>query len=420
MLLPDRTAYHAPVPTDDDLRRIADVLRARVPELVERIQRRQRAEVPQYYVGDDPSMAAVEIAAIADSLNDILDGLAGSLEAPRQVPNGPLWEARMAAQAGIDLNDLIRTYRVGQAVTWDCLMEVVTALVRDAQERYDVLRRAAAYHFDWNDSVVAGVIEAYQQEYKSFYFKAGDRKRRAVVRDILSGLTVDTSSLGYSFQGVHLGIVAWGDSSEAAVQQIGTLIGGEQVSITGTGGTVLSWVHHDQLPRRLVRLDARFTPPEGSFVAIGDLAAGVDGFRLTYRQAWQAYRVGRIIAAPFTRYKDVALDALALRDRQSARDFVQYMLGRLDPHDSRSQILIETLEAYFACGHNGALTSQRLAVHERTVAYRLKSIEQRLGVPVTSRRVELSTAIRLDRILSGGDALGLPVAFDNGTDGALV
>ena len=38
--------------------------------------------------------------AIADSLNDILDGLAGSLEAPRQVPNGPLREARMAAQAG--------------------------------------------------------------------------------------------------------------------------------------------------------------------------------------------------------------------------------------------------------------------------------------------------------------------------------
>jgi hypothetical protein len=403
------------VTTDDDLRSIAQAMRARVPELVEQIQRRSRSEVPQYYAGDDPGLAALEAPAIADSLHDILDGLAEGLEAPQQVPPGALREAKSAAQAGIDLNDLIRTYRVGQAVTWDCLMEVSNASITEPGQRLEVLRRAAAYHFDWNDTVVAGVIEAYQQEYKTFYFKSRDRKRRAVIRDILRGLTVDAASLNYSFRGQHLGIVAWGEAAEAAVQQVGKLLGGEQVSIAGTSGTVVSWVHHAQLSSRMVRLDARFVPPDGSFIAIGDIAAGVDGFRMTHRQAWQAYRVGRILLSPFTRYCDVALEALVLRDTQSARDFVQYTLGPLDPQDSRSQVLLETLEAYFACGQNGALTSQRLQVHERTVAYRLKSIEQKLGVHVSSRRDELSSALRLARILSAGDALGVTDTLDEGT-----
>lgn len=401
--------------TDEDLRNVAAVMRSRVPELVELIQRRSRSEVPQYYAGDDPGLAASEAPAIADSLNDILDGLAEGLEAPQQVPPGALREAKMAAQAGIDLNDLIRTYRVGQAVTWDCLMEISNEMLEEPVRRLEVLRRAAAYHFDWNDTVVAGVIEAYQEEYKTFYFKSRDRKRRAIIRDILRGLTVDAATLNYSFRGQHLGIVAWGDAAEAAVQQLGTLLGGEQVSISGTGGTIISWVHHPQLAARLVRLDARFAPPEGSFVAIGDIASGLDGFRLTHRQAWQAYRVGRILRTPLTRYTDVALEALVLRDTQSARDFVQYTLGPLDPLDSRSQVLLETLEAYFACGQNGALTSQQLAVHERTVAYRLKSIEQKLGVHVSSRRDELSSALRLARILNASDALGLTEALDAGS-----
>lgn len=395
------------VSSEDDLRAIADRMRTKVPQLVDSIQRRAREDVPAFFSVGDPGLAAVEEAAIADSLNDILDGLAEGLEAPQQVPVGALREAKAAAQAGVDLHELIRTYRVGQAVTWDCLMEVSTEIIHDPAQRLEALRRSAAYLFDWNDSVVANVIEAYQEEYKTFYFKSRDRKRRAVIRDILRGLTVDASTLNYNFRGQHLGIVAWGESAEGAVQQLGTLLGGEQITITATGGTVLSWIHHGQLAGKLVRLDARFTPPEGSFVAIGDLATGLDGFRLTHRQAWQAYRVGRILAAPFTRYADVALEALVLRDRQSARDFVQYMLGPLDPRNSRSQVLLETLEAYFACGQNGALTAQRLAVHERTVAYRLKSIEQKLGVHPSTRRDELSSALRLTRILNAGDALGL-------------
>ncbi|MCX6461070.1 MAG: helix-turn-helix domain-containing protein [Actinobacteria bacterium] len=398
--------------THEDLARVAAVIRLRVPELVERIQRRSRAEVPQFYAGDDPGLTALEGPAIADSLSDILDGLSERLEAPQHVPVGALKEAKTAAQAGIDLNDLIRTYRVGQAVTWDCLMEVSNTIIEEPEQRLEVLRRAAAYHFDWNDTVVAGVIEAYQEEYKAFYFKSRDRKRRAIIRDILRGLTVDADSLNYTFRGQHLGVVAWGESAESAVQQIGSLLGGEQVSITGTDGTVLSWVHNGQLANRLVRVGARFSPPNGSYVAIGDIASGLDGFRLTHRQAWQAYRVGRILRSPYTRYADVALEALALRDTQSARDYVQYILGPLDPQDSRSQVLLETLEAYFASGQNGALTSQKLAVHERTVAYRLKSIEQKLGVHVSSRRDELSSALRFARILKAGDALGVTDTLD--------
>ena len=81
--------------TDEDLQRVAEQMRPHVPELVERIQRRLRAEVPQFFASADPGLAAVEAPAIADSLNDILDGLAGGLEAPKQVPAGAMREAQL-------------------------------------------------------------------------------------------------------------------------------------------------------------------------------------------------------------------------------------------------------------------------------------------------------------------------------------
>ena len=94
--------------TESDLRRVAIEMRSRIPELVERIQRRSRAEVPRYYAGDDPGMAALEAPAIADSLHDILDGLAEGLESPQQVPPGGQWCAEGLDGAARPIARLVR------------------------------------------------------------------------------------------------------------------------------------------------------------------------------------------------------------------------------------------------------------------------------------------------------------------------
>jgi DNA-binding PucR family transcriptional regulator len=70
-------------------------------------------------------------------------------------------------------------------------------------------------------------------------------------------------------------------------------------------------------------------------------------------------------------------------------------LRGLDGADVRSVRLRGTLRAYFASGQNAAAAAAMLGVHEHTVGYRLRTIEERLGRPVTTRRAELEMALRL-------------------------
>jgi DNA-binding PucR family transcriptional regulator len=56
--------------------------------------------------------------------------------------------------------------------------------------------------------------------------------------------------------------------------------------------------------------------------------------------------------------------------------------------------LRHTLKAWFAAGQNASAAAAMLGVHEHTVHYRLKTIEERLGRPVAPRRAELETALR--------------------------
>lgn len=84
-------------------------------------------------------------------------------------------------------------------------------------------------------------------------------------------------------------------------------------------------------------------------------------------------------------------------------------LGPLGEADARTELLRLTLRTYFDTGQNAAATAARIRVHERTVAYRLRSIENRLGFPITERRDELSIALRLAEVL--GDASDLHLAL---------
>jgi DNA-binding PucR family transcriptional regulator len=64
--------------------------------------------------------------------------------------------------------------------------------------------------------------------------------------------------------------------------------------------------------------------------------------------------------------------------------------------------LRETLSAYFACGFNASAAAALLKVNDRTIAYRLNTIEQLLGRRVRARQAELRAAIRLERVLRTG------------------
>jgi DNA-binding PucR family transcriptional regulator len=158
----------------------------------------------------------------------------------------------------------------------------------------------------------------------------------------------------------------------------------------GAGSITASW---PSLSRRL-ELSA------DTFIALGAPAPGIDGFRLSHRQALEAARVLRLKSEPLGTYDALSLDALVLRDERAARDFMHHELGPLLDDGKRTQVLLVTLRAYADSHWNAASTGARLGVHERTVGYRLATIEERLGHTLAERRDQIGVALRLQAALS--------------------
>ncbi len=99
-------------------------------------------------------------------------------------------------------------------------------------------------------------------------------------------------------------------------------------------------------------------------------------------------------------YGDIALLSLISRDEMLAREFVQRELGSLAGDNPRALELRETIRAYFDAGHNASAAAARLSLNDRTVGYRLKTVEERMGRPLLARRDELSVALRLHEMFS--------------------
>lgn len=385
---------------EQDLKAVAEAVRRRIPDIASEIEREVLLQVPESHGRDDPILSESERPSIISALAGIVNGLASGRRLPDSASDAALQEARVVAQAGVDLHALLKTYRVGQAITWNAILEEAMRVIPDDERRVAVLRQASDFHYAWNDKVTEGVVATYQAEYNAYFFRSQDRKRRAVVSDLLRGVPTDSEQLGYNLRTEHLAIVAWGRSPEANIRTIAQALEARHLTVSGTSGTVLGWLGASSLARLLNERPDVFKAMPGTYLSIGEVAAGVEGFRLSHRQAWQAYRVNRVRPHDLLRYEDVALEALVLRDRQAMRDFVARELRGLDEAESRTDLLRETLKAYFKSGQNAASTATAIHVHERTVAYRLRSIEQRLGVSINTRRDEIAVALRLADILA--------------------
>lgn len=396
-----------------DLQAVAEALRARIPGLVAAIEEAVE-QMPEIQGLDDPVLADIETPSIRSALLSIVDGLAGGRRPPDRASDAALHEARVVAQTGIDLHALLRTYRIGQSITQDAIVDETLRLVDTDDRRAAVLKQASDYLYAWNNKVTESVIASYQAEHNAFFFSSRDRRRRAVVTDVLRGIPTDVQQLGYDLTTEHLAVVAWGRSPEANIRAVAVALGARHLIVSGTSGTYLGWWGATAMHRALEQRPDSIAAMPDTHLAIGEVEEGLEGFRLGHRQAWQAYRVSRLRSSGVVRYKNVALEALVLRDRQAVRDFVVRELGALDDGDSRGDLLRTTLEAYFKSGQNAASTASAIHVHERTVAYRLRSIETRLGVTINERRDELAVALRLAELVrrqdeDDRDGIALPV-----------
>lgn len=387
---------------DAALKGLATDLREDLSESVERGMAQLHEEVADCFATpNDPDSEALITDTYAAVLDHIFDGLESSWHLPeRDPPELACEDTRVSADRGVGLSVLAQSYRIVHRLISEEAIEKAAGRVTNQDLGRAVLgvtNHSMFADFDW---MVARLIETYEHE-RLLLARDEEWFRRRLVRNLLQepGGAIDAGSLNYDFAGPHISLVAWGSDAQRVPAAIQGRAGLPLLSVAGTPTTTWAWLGVSDLDRDGAAVREALEDNPGARLAVGEPATGIEGFRLSHRQAWGAYRIARDTEADLTWYADVALLVLTLQDQDAARQFVLNELGPFASDEPRSKLLRETLSVYFRCGHNGAAAAAALGIHDRTVLYRIRTIEEGLGRSVTARREELALALRLAPVL---------------------
>jgi hypothetical protein len=376
---------------------VTQAVRGREDELVDLMLERFAEDVPHSGVGEDPDMTAVVRLSCYGNLHAALRQLArGDPPLPSGPPSEAIEAARTSVQADVPLADLLQTYRVGQAICWDAMLDAIQSIAPISdQARTDALRVCTHFLFAYVDTVIPYVAEEYTRE-RDRRLRGHEQRRVQLIRDLLDGADADSGELGYDLNATHRAVVAWGAGADTELATLARALGSRSLVVAVSGQTVLGWFAGGAAGDDRALRGALGDWAGG--LAIGRAAIGPEGFRRSHRQACAAHRIGVAMGAAVTQFDDVELECVLLADERAARAFVVNQLEPLDAGRDGAK-LRQTLSAYFECSFNASAAAAKLKVNDRTIAYRLNIVEQLLGRPVRARQTELQAAIRLERVL---------------------
>jgi PucR C-terminal helix-turn-helix domain/GGDEF-like domain len=384
-------------------------LRARRGEIEEAIFTRVREVVPG--PAGDPDSEYVEglRAAVAAAVEFGLVGIERGVESSLSIPSEAVAQAHRAARNGVSLEAVLRRYIVGHALLWDYVMEEADRV--DLAGRASGLREILRAQASLLDRLVIGVTREHGGELQ----RAGRSREQRLferVRMLLAGERVDGVELGYELDAEHLGVIARGRGSREILRGVAEGLDRRLLSVTGGEGTVWAWLGSQRvlqmgdLERVLSAQTTRLGDGGGAtgrlFVdvsfAVGEPARGLEGWRLTHRQAQAALLVALRRPRRLTRYRDVALLAAALGDETLARSLIDMYLSPLEDSRGGGAVLRQTLRAYLAAERNTSSAAAALGVVRKTVESRLRTIEEKLGRSLHPCPAELEVALRLDAL----------------------
>ena len=325
-----------------------------------------------------------------------------------------------AAQRGIPMTRLIRSYRLGHAAAWDGITPLIAAHATDQEQRAIAIELCSAWLFAYVDAALCLAEDFYSAE-RERWVRSTAATRAETIDTILAGEPIDAAlagrRLGYELDRQHTAVIAWLESHEeghdthaameAAIAQIQDRLGAAGALVHSLGLlSTAAWIGTgDPVASRQLD-DLRFDThtATGVRVAIGEPGQGIAGFRQSHDEAAHARRVAVLAARPagtVTRYSRVTLAAIATADLDQARVFVKRELGGLAADDDPTTRLTATLRTYLEEHSSRGRTAKRLGIHENTVSYRIKQAEEILGRSVDQRTLELRVALALAHLVRG-------------------
>lgn len=386
-------------PLRAELEALAGDLERRAPEILDAVRMRLAHEVAELRALDDPELVHVCRHSVSANVHAGLAHLRANVATPTDAPIDARHQAQVWARRGVPAQLLLRCHAVAQAAAWDEVIDAIEASDPVPAVRSALIKRASHIVFGYVNGVAGHALDAYEAERGE---KAGSPElhRLRLVERILQGEDDRGVGLGYELAMHHLGFVAWGRSAAAVPDRLRERTDRRVIAVRPTDRSVWGWIGgFEDMSLTERRAITRMPDLEQANVAFGSLRHGAEGFRATFEQARLAQRVAATSGRGVTLYRDVALEALGSRDTAHARQFVAEELGPLAAQDAKTSQLRDTLRAYFAAAGNASACGAALGVHDQTIAYRLRRIEERLGHPVASRRAELELALRLDALL---------------------
>jgi PucR C-terminal helix-turn-helix domain/GGDEF-like domain len=343
-------------------------------------------EDPEYTLGLREAVRAAVAYAVAAVESAGRDPLA-------PVPDQLLAQARAAARNDVSIDTVLRRYSAGYALLGDFL-------VREAQDAEPLaaaeLKRGLRAIAEVFDRLVASISDVYVRENEERLPDAAHRRAERV-RRLLAGEPAGTEDLNYQFDAWHLAAIAAGPDAAEALRDLAAAVGRNLLLARAEGGkTVWAWLggRGRFAARELLQHGERTLPGE-VLLALGEPGRGMEGWRLSHRQAKAAMAVLQRGHQRRTCYADVALLASALRDEVLAGSLRQIYLAPLEGGQDGGVTLRKTLVAYFAAQRNASSTAAAMGVSRQTVNRRLRAAEARIGRPVDACAAELETALKL-------------------------
>ncbi len=359
------------------------------------------AVVPDPAGDGNPEFAVGSRDAVAASVEYGLASIERGEDWSEAIPLAAMTQARRAADSGVSLSTVLRRYIAGHQRLMAFLMEEVDRADLTREQRTALLLQTSVSLSSLVGRLVASAADAYTHEMAR---KSCPREQRVaeLVQRVLAGGAVDTRELGYDLETEHVGVLVTGPGANEAVQDLAGRLGHQLLRVPRSDGTVWAWLGG---LRRFALTDVEWLLSGDTFagvkMAVGEPAAGVTGFRVTHQQAHAALRIAQGNSQRITRFADVVLEALALKDGAMTSSLVDIYLVPLNSWEGGSPTLRETLRAYFDARCNASAAADRLEVDRRTVRDRLDAIEERLRVPLYARHAELELALRLEALREG-------------------
>lgn len=387
-------------------------------DLIDRLRARRR-EIEQvvlarvYAISDasgdpDPDYLVDLRTTVGVALDYGLSAIAMSEETTPAIPPALLAQARRAAHSGVGLDTMLRRYVGGYSLLSEfVIQEAERGRLLAGAGLQRVLRKLAASL----DGVVAAVTEERNRELQA---SSGSRERRRAesVERMLTGEFLEVSDLGYDLDANHIGVLAAGPGVMQALQRLAAALQLRPLLIPHEGDTVWGWLGGARTLSSTAVLERSSSKWVGP-LAIGESGKGIAGWRLTHAQAKAAFTVARLRGRASVRYADVALLASTLRDDLLVSSLRELYLDPLARERDGGAALRETLRAWFEADRNLSSAAAALGVNRRTVANRLRAVDERLGRPLLREAAShMELALWLEELEDDAHHHRVPARYD--------